>query len=72
MIVIFKIKVNRMESGGYWLSDSSEENPNEFLCLSCDGAGEILQSDGSDSMGTWIDCHLCSGTGRKKDNDGHT
>ena len=29
------------------------------LCIECHGTGEILQDDGSDSSGTFIDCEYC-------------
>jgi len=28
-------------------------------CTGCDGTGQITQDDGSDSMGTVIDCDIC-------------
>lgn len=30
------------------------------LCDACSGAGEILQDDGSDSVGTLIPCEICA------------
>ena len=38
-------------------------------CNACNGTGEILQDDGSDSTGTWIPCEVCNGTG--ENNDSH-
>lgn len=32
-------------------------------CDACDGVGDILQGDGSDSMGTLIPCEVCNGAG---------
>lgn len=38
----------------------SESELSDLLCVDCNGTGAILQSDGSDSTGTIIDCELCN------------
>ena len=35
----------------------------EDICEECDGTGEIIQDDGSDSTGTIITCESCGGNG---------
>lgn len=42
------------------------EVDNNEQCSECKGEGEILQNDGSASMGTLIPCEPCNGTGEKQ------
>jgi len=51
---------NKIDTEPDMYNDVSESALNNLLCDGCNGTGVILQDDGSDSTGTFIDCELCN------------